>query len=500
MMNSLRHSIFAAVLLLLASCGGKETPHKTAPAIRIEEPGNIEAFRATFRIDAVNTAVIRYGTEETMPMRMETGSSGPVSLSLTVDGLTQLTQYTLYVQGFGPQGEAGSVMTVKFSTATGPDNLYPWESARNRIPSFADISLITMGWHNYNPPKWTPERFSSQVSYNGKWLFDAFLCVDGWDPVRNLSYSLTNNRYSATKESWEYLLDAWTGEDGALTELDRAIDQAGTPPRPRYVVMCIPDPIRFQYYSNKDSATDYWDGNLDFALTGDQIAACKWYMDSCRERFQLRQYKHLELAGFYVLSEELPLDPAFYKAAGQSFRSGTDDWNWQYKNWEIIVPALASYAHSCNEGLWWIPYHLAPGYRVWKDLGFDLAWMQPNYYWDHDSVSHPLSQTRDAIRNYRMGVELEFEYSLVASVMADGRSGPDSSGSPTFYAKDVPMLRQRVRDYMEMYRNTGLYGVNPIAVYSGTDAWNQLATSKDAGDMEMFREICNFITESPLKR
>ena len=150
--------------------------------------------------------------------------------------------------------------------------------------------------------------------------------------------------------------------------------------------------------------------------------------------------------------------------------------------------------------MWWIPYHLAPGYKAWKSLGFDAIFMQPNYYWDHDSVSHPLSRTQTAIKQYRLGMELEFEYSLVASVMADGRSGPDGSGSPTFYAADVPLLRSRVREYMQMYRDSGMYGQQPLAVYSGTDAWHQLASSTDEGDRAMLRDLCNFILDSPLKK
>jgi hypothetical protein len=99
-----------------------------------------------------------------------------------------------------------------------------------------------------------------------------------------------------------------------------------------------------------------------------------------------------------------------------------------------------------------------------------------------------------------MGMELEFEYSLVASVMADGRSGPDGSGNPTFHAQDVPLLRERVRSYMQAYKDTGLYGVLPVAVYSGTDALHQLATSTDPGDREMYHDLCQFIIGSRLKK
>lgn len=501
-----RLPILAAVLLLPASCGEKEPPVSALhPAIRAEIK-EITAFGVRFEVQAVETATLRFGVNEDLPGSEETGSTGPVTRVLQLDGLQPLTNYTLYVQGVGPAGEKGNLLSLPFSTPKGPGQLYPWEENRSGIPSFANLSLVTQGWHNFNPPAWTAQRFASHVSYGEEWLFDAFLCIDGWDPVRNLTFSIVNGRYSAVKDSWQDLLDAWLGDEGALRQLDAAVGEAalrlGNPPTPRYVVMSVPDPIRYQYFSDKQSSTAYWgevDGKaLDFARVEDQLAACRWYMDQCRSRFQALGLRYLELAGFYILSEELPLDPAFFRSAGQSY-SQADTWNWQQKNWELIVPQLSNYAHSCKEGLWWIPYHLAPGYKVWRQLGFDAVFMQPNYYWDHDQVSHPLSQTREAIKKYRMGVELEFEYSLVASVMADGRPGPDGSGNPTFYAQDVPLLRNRVREYMQMYKDSGLYGTVPVAVYSGTDAWNQLATSTDTGDMEMFREICNFVLESPLR-
>lgn len=493
-------------LLLLAACREKESAQTAHPSIRIEIL-QVNAFQASFSVDCVHSASVRYGVGTSEPVSLEysqeTGNTGPAHIEFAINSLEPLTDYILCARGVGSGGEEGPLQTVFFSTIKGPDGLYDWERSRSRPPSFADLSLVTMGWHNANPPAWTAERFASHVSFEGQWLFDAFLCIDGFNGRRSQSYSIANGRASADKEAWEDLLDAWLGDEGALRELDAAITAAGTPPRPRYVVMSLPDPVMFQYFSDKNSSTTYWgslDGReLDFSSTEDQKAAYRWYIDRCRERFYLLRLQHVELAGFYILSEELHLAPAFYEAAGLSY-SSTDTWNCQYKHWEDLVPWVASYSHACNEGLWWVPYHLAPGHRVWRQLGFDGVFMQPNYYWDHDSISHPLLDTSVALKQYRMGIELEFEYSLVASVMADGRSGPDGAGNPTFYAKDVPLLRSRVREYMDTYENTGLYGQLPIAVYSGTDAWHQLATSTDPEDQAMFREICNFIVNSPLKR
>lgn len=505
-----RGFIPAIGLLLLVSCGGKEpVVEPTVPAIRLELQ-QAGAFQARFSISSLYAARIFYRLEEgglsVREATVETTGSGIAQTSLLVQELTPLTSYTLCARGMGPEGEEGPEERLSFATVKGPDGLYPWEKARSGAPSFADLSLITQGWHNPSPPAWTAERFASHVAFDGKWLFDAFLCLDGFERERGLSYSISNTRPSADKAAWETLLDAWLGPEGSLVALSEAISKAsqslGRPPRPRYVVMALPDPIRFQRFSDKHSSTTYWgelDGrSLDFSVVEDQQAACRWYMDQCRARFQALGLQGLELAGFYILSEELHLSPGFYRQAGKA-STAEDTWNWEYKGWEEIIPYLSSYAHACNEGLWWIPYHLAPGYTVWKELGFDGVFMQPNYYWDHDQVSHPLSTTVKALQGYRMGMELEFEYSLVASVMADGRSAPDGDGAPTFFAGDIPLLRNRVREYMEAYRGSGLYGVLPVAVYSGTDAWHQLAGSSDPGDKEMFREICTFIQDSPLK-
>lgn len=510
-----RAFILISVLLGFASCVNQEHGKVYEPAVRVEVR-EVEATRASFALKTIQAASVRYGTgtsdQPEFTSSIETASLGSVDLSIELSGLEPDTEYRLRVQGIGPGGEQGKEQSLDFHTVPAPSQMYPWEKGRASIPRFADISLVTLGQHNSNPPAWTKERFASHVYFTDEanvphWLFDAFLCIDGYDGKRGLSYSITNGRQSAGKESWEDLLDAWLGEDGALLRLDEAVSDAasliGAPPRLRYVVMSLPDPIMYQYFDNKQSSTTYWgelDGRqLDFSRVEDQMMVYRWYMNRCRARFNALQFKHLELVGFYILSEELPLSPDFFRQYSQTFDSA-DTWNWQSKRWEQLVPYVSSYAHSCNEGLWWIPYHLAPGYKVWKELGFDAAFMQPNRYWDNGSTVHPMSKTVEAIQKYKMGMELEFEYSLVAEVMQDGRAAPDGAGRPTFYLKDVPLLRERVREYLSAYKDSGLYGQQPLAVYSGTDAMHQLATSSDSGDRAMFLELCHYICDSPLKK
>ena len=191
------------------------------------------------------------------------------------------------------------------------------------------------------------------------------------------------------------------------------------------------------------------------------------------------------------MSEDLPV--AFGKTEQERF-------NCAYKRWELIVPALSEYCHAGGQGLYWIPYHLAAGYKYWKRLGFDRAWMQPNYYWDlHTPDAHPFDKTIAAIQEYGMGMELEFEYSLVSSVMAEVGQGPDAAGKMVFTADDVPALKEQFREYLRRFKAAGLYGVAPLALYSGSNALTQLATSPCPEDVALYQELCTFIAGSPLR-
>ena len=113
----------------------------------------------------------------------------------------------------------------------------------------------------------------------------------------------------------------------------------------------------------------------------------------------------------------------------------------------------------------------------------------------------PIKDSFDMMKANGMGMELEFEYSMVEEVMGmAGIMGPDGSGNYVFSLKDVPSLRERFREYMDGYKTAGFYGKRPIALYSGSNALWQLGTSKNKNDMEMYRELCHFIANSPLKR
>ena len=356
---------------------------------------------------------------------------------------------------------------------------------------FHDITLVGY-WHR-EPHVWDAARFAPHVSFkapDGKeqWLFEGFLFLEGSDWMHNRTFVLGPGK-SAGKEEWQYQLDLWLGADGCLANLEKACasvaSRIGKPAVKRGVIIGIPDAIMFETFSNKKSSTTYWgalDGRqLDFATVEDRMSALRWYIDSAREMFKKLGCRYLELSGFYITSEEiyLPWDI---------------DVNCKYKNWDVIAPELASYCHSSGQGLYWIPYHMGPGHKYWKQLGIDQTWMQPNWYWDlKNEGRHPFPKTMAAIKEYGMGMELEFEYSGVADQMKAGVKGPDGDGRLIFDSSDVPALQDRVRHYMKEYKDAGLYGSGSIALYSGSNAFTQLAESPLEEDQKLYNELCEFV-------
>ena len=479
-------NIALIILTLILSASGcreeKSAAAKAQPAVRVEIT-SCGARNLDFKVNTIDAASVRYGVGVTedeaqgLAISAQTSTSGPDVLELSWAGLEPLSEYWLCVKGIGPAGEEGKWETVSFKTL----------EERVGVPTFTDLSLVGY-WHR-EPRSWDAARYAPHVSWKApdgteKWLFEGFLFLEGAAGGKTMVIAPSGE--SADKTVWQYQLELWLGTGGSVSELDKACEEVasriGAPAKKRGVIIGIPDAIMFQRFSDKTSSTTYWGDGLDFASVENRLKALYWYIDSARAMFSRLNTKYLELSGFYITSEEiyLPWDI---------------DVNSQYKNWDVIAPALASYCHSSGEGLYWIPYHMGPGYKYWKRIGLDQAWMQPNWYWDlHNEGKHPFEKTISAINEADMsGMELEFEYSAVASEMTGSTMGPDGEGNLIFTSRDVPALQNRVRHYMKQFKDAGFYGKKSIALYSGSNALTQMALSPDAGDRALYDELCEFI-------
>ena len=372
--------------------------------------------------------------------------------------------------------------------------LYKWE--KDEIRPIADAAICYGGHSARDPYLWTPERFEKTVAYtdeNGQehWLFDNMIMMELWDDDYAVTFSIANDgRFSSKKEHWQRQIDYWFDKEHGFAALDQCVadvaSRIGEPATKRGIIFSLPDPVYFEHYTNaikgENLNTVYWgeiDGvEMDFAKPEDRVKAYIWLIDAVRAKFAEAAYRHIELIGFYVLSEEL--------SAPGSFR-------YEYKQHDITIKAAADYCHSVNEGFYWVPYAMAPGIESSKDFGFDLVVMQPNYYWT--DAKWTWDQIEKTIRDNGLGMELEFEGThgepLTSSILTFLKNGEENP-----YAD---RNKARFQEYLANAKARGLYGEVPFVLYAGTNGLYELGTSEDAKDQALYHELCKFIINSPLK-
>lgn len=512
-------SILPFLLHLLLSCAGDGgNGYDLKPVIKpvIEDISDVSV---TIKSQSINCDAV-YGialeaSDKTVPSAADIVSDGARSQNgvLVISGLEKGKSYTAWLVGV-MGNEYGSVMSITFTTPS----LYPWESAREELLTFADMDLLPGGVSNKTPNTWNEDRLKPHVTFkdeNGKeqWLHEAFLFIGGEDAKRNRILCIPDGQsQSANQDSWKDFADYWMTDGGVVDALDMTIGNAiariGEPTFRHSVVMAMPDPIMLEFFSDKNSSTTYWGQvhgrQLDFRNTEDQVLAYKWFIDYVREAWEKAAPENLELAGFYVLSEILVAKPS--------------GWNYQYKRWDKILPEVSKYLHSLKYTLNWIPYYAADGYDMTRQLGIDYTWLQPNKYWDYPEKKQKKywSWVFNSMNAYGHGMEIEFEGShgepgwsqyesgvprTSSSILETVRTNNDAQNTPKGSPNpQAARNKQLLRDYMNEFKNAGFYGKARIATYSGTNAMYELATSTDVKDKEMYLEYCKFIVENPLRK
>ena len=359
------------------------------------------------------------------------------------------------------------------------DRRYGWERRRTAPPVPTDLVLCYGGSPHRKPFAWTADRYAPLVTFRDstgreQWLFDGFLCLEFQMGRRSLN--LGQHLDSGRRDDWEALLDYWLSDpETGVGALERAVaaaaERLGDPPTKRRVVMVLPDPIPYAYYADTTSTTAYWgelDGRrLDFSKAEDRLAAYAWYVDRVRAHFDRARYRHIELAGFYIVSEDLA--------------TPGDGWNPELKQWEGVIPRLAEWLHALRETLLWIPYNRAAGYTRWRTMGIDRAYMQPNIFWGRHP-DYTWERFFADVAAHDLAMELEFDEAVLAR-------NPDCGA-----------FRARLRAYMEGARTHGIYGTRPLAYYQGQNALWELARSTDPADRALYGELCEFVLNNPLRK
>jgi hypothetical protein len=347
--------------------------------------------------------------------------------------------------------------------------MYDWEEARTRPLVSTDMVLLYGGGHHRMPYDWGADRVVDYVTYTDvggtrHWLFDSFLFLEifdggrgaGYDKKFANGYTYQNNQLeSANQEDWQALIDYYMSSSSAVGALESTIAQAaatmGEPAYKRQVVMSIPEPI--VWHTVARLSTEYWgevDGRkLDFSKPGDRVAACRWFIDTIRREFDERDFKYVELAGFYWLAEKA---------------TDTAD----------ILNTVADYLAAMNYSFNWIPYYTAAGWEKWESLGFSKAYLQPNYFFSDTIPKSRLDEACDMALSKGMDMELEFD---------------DNAKWGRAY---------RLRDYMEVFRSRGIWEAGRLAYYQGGESLRNLKNGS-AADRELYHEFCNFVVTRPIR-
>ena len=332
--------------------------------------------------------------------------------------------------------------------------------------TIVDLVLI-YGGGAHRGVVWNKEHFAPYVSYTDRtnkeqWLFDGFLMleiVDGKGKIFATGYYGT----PATKNEWkslaDYIFKPGQSIDALNTCIAEKIQHLGAPPQKRKVVIAIPEPIVAGPNSNyKETPADYWgevDGRkLNFTVQDDRTIACKWYIDYVIDKFDEENFSDLELAGFYWIAEE-------------SFHTKT------------ILAAVGNYLEEAGYTFNWIPYwKTKPDYFNWKELGFHVAYLQPNYFFNLDVPYSRLQEACKVAKEHDLDLELEFDMRVFAD---NGDRGV------------------RLYNYMKAFRENGILETKRIAYYQDCDVLYHLYRATGEKEKVIFHDFCEFVLEHQSK-
>ena len=359
--------------------------------------------------------------------------------------LSRLLFSILAVGALASCGGSGAKSTENDSTAVADDSL-TFATAEVR-----DLALIYQGGaHRID---WTKDQFGPYVTHkfaDGKeeWLFDGYLFLEFKDG-KGYTLSPGYDKLLARRTEWEWYLDRIFEPGKSLDALDQAIsekkEQLGDPGFRHKIVLTV-------IVAHKDQKD--WgelDGKkLDFSNIEDQKAATKWFIDQLTDRFAKAGYKNLDLYGLYWIDEDMV---------------HTNDFPKQIK----------SYINDKGLKFVWIPYWNAPGHERWKELGFDIAYQQPNYFFHDDIPYERLDNAIDTALTYGMG--MEFECDVRAMTQND------------------PNWQYRMKDYIDAFEKRGVFENSAIAYYTDNHLFLDMVENPSPENQAIMDRLARFIVD-----
>lgn len=360
-------------------------------------------------------------------------------------------EYIDEIEILGTDGQVDGAVKVP---AEQPRFLEPGEATAG----IRNLNLLYNGQYDGGLGDWNKERIIPNISYvntDGEpvdWLFDGVLYLGLASPAgRDFGLGQT------ILEDWKWYLDKTFASAGDMQQLNEATKEVGgklnQPDRKMKVVLMIPNPGEYlSHFGDIDG--DGVPESFNASDVGEAKAfenrekAVQWWLDQVRQRWQAANYSHLELVGMYWLEEQISTS-----ATGPE-----------------LVKSVSGKVHGMNLKFFWIPHSLAYKSFMWKDVGFDAAALQPNYFFGGMDIDR-LEDAANMAKQYGMSNEVEFDDRM----LTDG------------------VFRERFIDYLNSGAETGLMQNGFRAYYQGNNAVYNLAVSKDSSLRLMYDWLYQYV-------
>jgi len=244
------------------------------------------------------------------------------------------------------------------------------------------------------------QRLIAQMDTLGQprsWLFGGAIMLAMYAPSGRVFTTWVGGQ-PANGADWSEYLDSLFVPGAVLSRLDSAISvlsgPLGSPPEPFRVSVMIPYPD-----PGIDTLT-FGGRRYDFTSIEGRSEAATAFIDDVVNRFRAAGLPQLQLDGFYWLLEEAPSADS------------------------AVIARVATVVHSDGLRLLWIPYYAAENWDHWQQLGFDAAWLQPNYFFDPTIPDSRLDSAAIMAMGHGMGMEVEFDSRLVLDQTFSNRLTP----------------------------------------------------------------------------
>ena len=191
-----------------------------------------------------------------------------------------------------------------------------------------------------------------------------------------------------SKVGWEWALNDAFADGQNLMALEEAAGEAKK-------ALGLGDDYKYKVsltlYYPSTHVTSFGDVDGDgvsenLSKLSDRFKVMQWYIDKIRTTFDEKNFKNVELVGYYWFHEAI--------------ESG------DVESVELLNK-VADMVHEQNCDFFWIPYFTANGYDAWAEYGFDVAVMQPNYVFKLETPYSNIINNSNLTKLYGMGVEME---------------------------------------------------------------------------------------------